>query len=529
VTDSSGLVIRNLSKAFSGERVLSRVSVEFPRGAITALLGQNGSGKSTLIKVLAGFHAPEPGAQIVIDGEELRLPVDAQEAYRRGLRFVHQDLGLVGPLSIADNFAFSDRFLARTTLSPISRKREHARVSRVLANLGIDLDPAQSIDSLSPTMRTMVAIARAVQDEDGLAEGGRHVVILDEPTAALPHEEVLRVLDLVRTISKRGGAVIYVSHRIDEVLSVADRMVVLRNGHVVAVEDVHEAVAANVIDIIIGRAGGELETESDARATREIGDVVLSLAGISGPRLRDVGLDLRAGEILGVAGLVGCGRSELARIMSGAQRAVGGSMRLGDADYAPDASADALASGVVYVPQDRRRDGCITAMSFQENLSLGTLGEFTRRPAYLDAKAERHGALAAARRFSIVPPDPRRLVAQFSGGNQQKIVLAKAMRHQPRVLVLDEPMQGVDVGAREEIAQIVREVAARGVGVVVASTDVEDLVGLCDRVALLNRGRMTQVVEGADITKQRLVAVMSRPSQPPDSAGPSIDSKAVVP
>jgi ribose transport system ATP-binding protein len=501
----SGLVIRDLSKSFAGQRALDNISMEFPRGEVTALVGQNGSGKSTLIKVLAGFYSPDPGSgEICIDGIEIPQPIRPKESHRRGLRFMHQDLALVEEMSIADNFAFSDRFHTKSRIGPISRRREFRRVSDVLESLGIELDPGRLVKTLDSTAKAMVAIARSIQEDSDAGSVGSHVLFLDEPTAALPQMEVERVFELVRRISSRGGAVIYVTHRIDEVLNLADRVVVLADGHVTAQGSMSGIGAEDLVRMIVGR---DMEPLANIEHQKN-SDVLFEMREITGRRLAGVDIELCSGEILGIAGLVGCGRSELTRIIAGAQRPISGESTMQGHKYRPRSASEALDCGVVYVPQDRRGQGCVPGMSFQENLTLGTLGKLSRF-GLINRRKERACVVEAADAFSIRPMDPRRLVAHFSGGNQQKIVLAKAVRHLPQILVLDEPMQGVDIGGKREIGEIIQGLASKGVAVVIGSTDVEDLVNLCDRVIVLNRGRMMGALGKGEISPEKLLMLSS--------------------
>jgi ribose transport system ATP-binding protein len=495
-----GLTIHGLSKTFAGQRALADVSMSFPAGAITALLGHNGSGKSTLIKILAGFYEPDETSIARIDDQELQLPVTPNDAHKAGLRFMHQDLALVDELTIADNFAFVDRFRARGELGPISRRREHRRIAELLAVFGIEENPGRRVGDLDSTTKTIIGMARAVQDSRTEQDDIRHhVLFLDEPTAALPAGEVDRVLEVVRGIRDRGGAVVLVSHRIDEVLRTADRVVVLREGRVVAERDREGLTSDSLVELIVGGKSND----DGRRAGAPDEQLMLQVRGLRGPRLQDLEFEVRRGEIVGIAGLVGCGRSELTRILAGAQRADAGECLLGGEPFEPKTPAEAIAHGVAYVPQDRRGAGCITAMNLQENLSLGTLGRFYKK-GWLDLREERRATTTAIQSFNIKPPDPRRLVAYFSGGNQQKAVVARAVSRAPRLLVLDEPMQGIDIGAKREVAQIVRDLADEGVAVVVGSTDAADLVGLCDRVLVLNRGSLAATATGTGITEERL-------------------------
>jgi ribose transport system ATP-binding protein len=504
----NGLTIEGLSKTFAGQRALDDVSTAFPAGEITALLGHNGSGKSTLIKILAGFYEPDEERKISVFDQELTVPISPKEAHEAGLRFMHQDLALIDDLTIADNFAFVDHFRTPTELGPISKRREHRRVAETLAGFGVEEPPGKRVGDLDMTTKTIIGMARAVQDSGHSGDDTRHhVLFLDEPTAALPQEEVERVLAVMEQIRDRGGAVILVSHRIDEVMRIADRVVVLREGKVVAQRERAGLDPDSLVELIVG--GSSADDGKRAKAPQD--EVTLSVRGLRGPRLQGLDFDVRRGEIVGIAGLVGCGRSELTRMLAGAQRADEGAVvTLEGKPFEPKTPADALRAGVAYVPQDRRGAGCITGMSLQENLSLGRLNTYFKN-GWLSLREEKRATRTAIEEFDIRPADPKRLVAYFSGGNQQKAVVSRAVSRNPVLLVLDEPMQGIDIGAKREIAQIVRNLADEGVSVVVGSTDVADLIGLCERVLVLNRGRLAAIAEGVEVAEERLTLLAANP------------------
>lgn len=502
---NAAVSIRGISKTFTGQRALDEVSLEIPAGKVTALLGMNGSGKSTLIKILAGVYAPDPGGKLWVQGEELALPLTPSAAHAAGLRFLHQDLGLVDQLSIADNFALSDGFLTRSILSPVKLRREHAHVAATLELLGIDEHPGRLVGDLTPSNRTMVGIARAFQhrsgNDDGAAPGvdalRRNILVLDEPTASLPADEAERVLALLDMLRSHGGTAVYVSHRIEEVRRIADNVAVLRDGRLVADEPLGERDAAAIVSLVIGR---ELDTPAIRPAAEREGAVLLSTRGLSGPRLDGIDLDVRAGEIVGVTGLIGCGRSELVRLIGGAQQPNGGSMSLAGKPYAPDSPAAAIAGGVACVPQNRRRDGVVLDLGVGENLTLGRLGRYTRGPV-INRAAEKAAAADLSRRFLIKAASLAAPVRSLSGGNQQKVVVARAASGTPLMLLLDEPSQGVDALARQEISRLLKEQADNGVAILVASTDYDDFVGLADRVIVLDRGRIAAELSGPEITE----------------------------
>jgi ribose transport system ATP-binding protein len=502
------LRIEQLSKTFAGQKALDGVSFSVPRGKITALLGMNGSGKSTLIKVLAGVYHPDTGGLLRIGGQDIALPLTPEAAHRHGLRFLHQDVGLVDSLSIADNFAFVDRFRAPGVLGPINHRKQHEHVAATLAKFGVSLHPSTLVGELNPTLRTMIGLARAFQDEEeaGLRAFARNVVVLDEPTASLPASEVDTILTSLEELKANGGTVIYVSHRTEEVKRIADHMIILRDGKLVAEEPTTDLSVDDIVTRVVGK---KIEKARIPRSSEREGRIVLSADAISGNRLRDVDFNVRSGEIVGVAGLVGCGRSELVRILGGAQAPITGTMLLQGEPYSPNTPADAIGAGVASVPQERRREGIVLPMTVKENLTLGRLRTFTTNGA-LQSKKETAGAGELMERFSVKPNDLSRIISLLSGGNQQKVVVARASGYGGIVLLLDEPTQGVDALAKQEIANTVRKLAADGLAVVLASTDFEEFVGLCDRVVVLDRGRLVATAEGEDINEEHLALLCAR-------------------
>lgn len=489
------LEVEGVSKAFDFTRALRDVSMTFPRGTITGLLGQNGSGKSTLIKILAGFYAPDVAVAVRVRGEAMSLPIKPKDARRAGMHFLHQDLGLVPELTIADNLAFTEGFGARL-LGLIDRRSEGRRVQEVLSRFGIRGEPGTVVANLGPTERTMVAIARVFQSAGG--EQSR-ILFLDEPTASLPAVETQRVFSALRNARDAGGTIVYVTHRLDEVLEIADRVVVLRDGAVIAEQHLRDLGVDDLVTMIVGRA----VERGFARSADVRSEVALNVREIHGRRLRGVDLSVRRGEIFGVTGLQGCGRSELARVIAGAQTQIAGSVEVAGTILPPGDLRAAIASGIAYVPPDRRAGGCIPLMSVRQNVTLGDLSPFWRR-GWLEEGRERAEVASLIKRYDIRPPRGDRPVGTLSGGNQQKVVVAKHLRLNPRVLIMDEPTQGVDVAGRRDIGVVVRDLADQGVSVVLCSSDFDELVQLCDRVLVLNRGRAVAIVDRQELTEERL-------------------------
>lgn len=504
MTEQPILRVGGVSKTFGATRALRDVNLSFPAGSVTALLGENGSGKSTLVKILAGLLQPDDeGASVEVAGRRLPSPLTPESSRQAGFAFVHQDLGLVDELTVADNVALSYGFLAAAT-APVRRRAERQRTGRLLGRFGVDADPDWLVADLSPSQKTMLAVARAFGAAD---ESFTRVVVLDEPTAALTAESVERVLEAIRQARRDGTAVILVSHRLEEVRQIADRTAVLRDGEVVAEQSLEGLSAERLIELMLGHRLARATEATQARTPaneRPAAQAVLSARGLSGPRLRDVDLELYPGEVLGVAGLQGCGRSELARVVAGVQRPLAGEVTIGtwhtNGFRGPH---EAIAAGIVCVPQDRRAAGVILDLSLRENLTLGDLAP-VRRGLSLSRTKERDEARRLIEQFDIRPGDPELALRHFSGGNQQKTAIARTLRLDPQVLVLDEPTQGIDIGARDEIGRLVRDLCSRGVAVLLASSDGDELIELADRVLVLDRGAVSTTLGRGELTRERL-------------------------
>jgi ribose transport system ATP-binding protein len=491
-------VLEHLSKTFPGQMALVDVDLEVRPGEVHALLGQNGSGKSTLIKILAGFHQPDSGARATYAGEPIELG-SATAAQEAGIRFVHQDLALVEDLDAVDNLALgSGGYAGRWWLSS---RRERRAASGALAQLGLGIDLNLPLRKLSAAERTMVAIARAMRE----GSESRRLLVLDEPTAALGGERAERLFDLVRRIRAGGGSVLYVTHRLEEVFELADRVTVLRDGRRVDTRVVSELDHDGLVELIVGRALSEIfPTPQPARA-----DVLLGASGLAGEVIRDVSFDVHAGEIVGVTGLFGSGREELPYLLTGARPLRGGSLALGGDMLGRLTSARAIEAGIAFVPADRKRESALPLMSVAENVTLPRLVT-DRRTRWLSVRRERADALSWLRRVDVRPLAPEATLATLSGGNQQKAVIARWLRRRSRVLVMDEPTQGVDIGAKAGIYRDLAAVAEEGGAVIVFSSDTEELASLCDRVLVIRSGQVAHVVDGETLEPGLLGELMLR-------------------
>jgi ribose transport system ATP-binding protein len=495
------LRVDGLSKTFPGTRALDGVGIEIARGEIHALMGQNGSGKSTLIKLLAAYHSADPGAVAEMDGAEFEIG----KTVPHGLRFVHQDLGLILELSAQDNLALRGGF-ARGFGGRVLWRQQEAETRRILAAFDVDLDIHRPLAAATPVERTVVAIAAALQGWDG--DG---VLVLDEPTAVLPHDEVQRLFDVVTQVRKRGTSVLYVSHRMDEIFTLADRVTVLRGGRRVGTYDIDGLDSRALATLMVGN-----DVDPDFRAdvvARTDTAVTLEARDVRGKWLRGVDLEARAGEILGIAGLAGAGTLELPYVLAGQGGPVaGGEVRLPRRSDEWHDVRNAGRLGIPLVPSDRQNEGVIAEFSVGENLSLSSLRSLGRT-GHLSAGQERGLVQQWSDRLGVVTAGPSAPISTLSGGNQQKVVLARCLAISPDVLVLCEPTAGVDIGTRVAIYRIIADLAAAGLTVIVASSDEGDLLALATRILVLRHGVVAEELAADGLTKNELIRAIEGAEQ----------------
>ena len=484
---TSVLRVSNLSKAYNGVLALDGVDLDIRPGEVHALLGGNGSGKSTLIKVLAGVVDAEPGAVMHLGEEEVSLSGwTSDKAYAAGLRFVHQQPAVFSDLSIAENIAFGTTFPKGRT-GKIDWKALNRRTADLLELFGVDAAPTTPLGTLRAADRTRVAIIRAVQDREDATSG---VLVLDEPTAALPASEVEHLVESLRRYAASGQTILYISHRLDEVLSVADRVTVLRDGKKVATVEAEGLTEGDLVELIVGRPLDRMFPEpTDAPDN----DVVLSVRNLAGGPLKDVSFDLHRGEVLGVAGLLGAGAAALLRMLFGAHPVTSGTITLDGRDVRFAAPSDAMDARMAYVPEERQADALFQGQSVRHNMTAGDARSYFSGLLFKHDR-EKADSASAVRDFLIRVASDKQPVETLSGGNAQKVVLARWLRRKPSVLLLDEPTQGVDIAARSEIYTLVREATRRGTSVLLVASDPEELVHACDRVLVLRDGRIVTSV-----------------------------------
>jgi rhamnose transport system ATP-binding protein len=488
------LRVTEVSKSYGGVQALRPVSFDVRAGEVHALLGENGAGKSTLIRIMSGLVAPESG-RIEVDGAA-RVFRSPRDATRAGIVTIHQELLLFPDLSVAENICMADD---PGPLGWIDRAAHHTKARALLAELdSADLDPARPLRSLSVAERQRVEIARALGRD-------ARVLIMDEPTASLADADVERLLAIVRRLRERGVGIVYVSHKLSEVRSIADRVTVLRDGGFVATQPAEGMTEADMIGLMVGRSISELYPKGEPR----IGAEVLRVEGLTlAPRVHDVSFALRAGEILGLAGLVGAGRTELARLIFGLDRPAAGRIVLEGREIRVASPQSAVAQGIAYVPEDRGLQGLVRTMPVAANVTMASLSKVVRG-LFLSPRAEAAAGLDAIARLGIrAPRGPGHLAGKLSGGNQQKVVVAKWLRSMPKVLILDEPTRGVDVGAKAEIHALMGDLTRQGLAILMISSELPEVLGMSDRVMVMSRGRVTGLFDRAEATPERVGAAM---------------------
>jgi len=502
---STALSLIAVTKQFPGGRGLDSVDLHVAPGSVHALLGQNGSGKSTLIKVLAGVYQADRIGLATCHGTELDLglPTAARDA---GIRFIHQDLGLIPDLDVTANLGLGRNFTAKWWLSD---HVEHRRSQALLESLGIKIDPRSRLGDLSPARQSMVAIARAMSDDH---EGPR-LMVLDEPTAALPKAEVDHLFELIERLRDEGATVIYVTHRLEEVFRIADDVTVLRDGKNVVTRSVDGLDHDSLVELIIGRPPEAFYAHADARPS---GKVRFMARGFRGATVKSFDVSVHAGEVLGIAGLVGSGHEEVLQLMAGGVPCDAGSVEVDGAQVPLSGPSAAIRAGIAFAPADRKRFSAIPAWSLRENITLPAL--MPSAGFWLGERSESEQVRPWLKRMQVVH-EPESLFSTLSGGNQQRVVLARWMRAGAKVLLLQEPTNGVDTGAKHAIYEALSDAASGGAAIVMSSSDYEELASVCDRVIVLVEGQIFTELTGHRLTVDNIMtACLSRLRQNPEGA-----------
>jgi rhamnose transport system ATP-binding protein len=484
------LRLSGISKSFPGVRALSDVQLSLYPGTVTALIGENGAGKSTIVKILTGIYQPDTGV-IEVEGRETVFAT-AQAAAKAGVTAIHQETVLFDELTVAENIFLGHAPRTRFGLIDWAAMEDRARA--LLARIDADLDPRSVLRDLGIASKHLVAIARALSID-------ARVVIMDEPTAALSHKEIHELYALVERLKAEGKAILFISHKFDEIFRIADRFTVFRDGQFIGDGRMSDVTEGQLVQMMVGRSVDQIFP----KRARNIGAPVLTVSGYSHPtEFADIGFTLHRGEILGFYGLVGAGRSEVMQALFGITRPSKGACRIGDRVVAIRSTAQAIDEGIVYVPEDRGRQGAVKGLPIFQNVTLPSLGRMNRN-GFLDLAREFALARDYTARLDLRAASLDQDVGLLSGGNQQKVVIAKWLATKPRVIILDEPTKGIDIGSKAAVHDFMAELAAEGLAVIMVSSEIPEILGMSDRVIVMREGRIAAELSGDAMTPERLV------------------------
>ena len=490
------LEVENVRKSFPGVLALDNVSFRLKRGHVHALMGENGAGKSTLMKIIAGIYEPDSGS-FQLKGQEIRLtsPLDALQY---GIAMIHQELNLMNYMTVAENI-----WIRREPLNGLGFVRHHEmrrRTRELFDRLDIRIDPEAEVRDLSVANRQMVEIAKAVSYNSD-------ILIMDEPTSALTEKEVTHLFQIIRTLKAQGTGIIYITHKMNELFEIADEVSVFRDGRFVGEHPAASVTRDEIIKLMVGR---EI-TQMFPKQIVPIGDVVLSVKNLTlEGRFRDISFDLRKGEILGLAGLVGSGRSNVAETLFGVTPATSGTIAIEGSEIAIRNPGVAMDAGMAFLTEDRKESGCFLLLSVVDNMQVAVLRDKYVRAGFVDESAIEKLCREQTARLRVRTPDLDEPVLNLSGGNQQKVLIARWLMTHPRILILDEPTRGIDVGSKAEIHRLISELAANGVAVLMISSEMPEVLGMSDRVLVMHEGRMTGIVERKDATQVKIMELASQ-------------------
>jgi inositol transport system ATP-binding protein len=489
------LEVADVRKEFPGVVALDNVHLKLKRGTVHALMGENGAGKSTLMKILAGIYTPDKGT-FKLKGQNIRLtsPLDALE---NGIAMIHQELNLMNPMTVAENIWI--RREPKNRIGLIDHGRMNSMTADLFRRLDIDIDPEIKIGKLSVASRQMVEIAKAVSFNSD-------VLIMDEPTSALTEREVNHLFRIIRSLKAEGKGIIYITHKMNELFEIADEVSIFRDGQYIATNAASEVTRDDIIRMMVGR---EI-TQMFPKETVPIGDVVLSVKGLTLNRVfQDVSFELRAGEILGLAGLVGSGRSNVAETIFGVTPADAGEIEIHGKPVKVTSPAVAMKHGMAFLTEDRKETGCFLLLDIQENAQMAVLQNRYSKFGFVQQRKLARDATTMTNRMRVRTPDMHERILNLSGGNQQKVLIARWLMTDPKILILDEPTRGIDVGAKAEIHKLISQLAGQGVAVIMISSEMPEVLGMSDRIMVLHEGRMTGILDRKDADQVKIMELAS--------------------
>ena len=485
------LTLKNITKTYPGVVALSNVSVSFEQGEVHAVMGENGAGKSTMIKIISGAINPDPGGEIIFDDKTYTQMTPALSA-ENGVAVIYQDINLVTPMTVAENM-----FMGRKMGKGYSKRRLNKLAQEIFDEYGFQLDPGMRVERLSPANQQMVEIARAISNN-------AKIMIMDEPTAPLAAAEVELLFSIIEKLKAKGVTVIYISHRMDEVFQITERVTVLRDGQFVATINTAETNRQQLVNLMVGR---ELNENFPTRKT-PVGDVILEAKNLTGNSVENISFQLHRGEILGFAGLVGSGRSETMELICGAKKMDSGEVWMDGKKMHITSPAAAIEHGIGLIPEDRKEQGVILFNTVKFNTSLSAAHKMTKF-GFISGRKNREMAEKYRETLRIKVPHIDQMVVNLSGGNQQKVVLAKTLAADPDVIIFDEPTKGIDVGAKQEIYNLMNELVAQGKAIIMVSSDMEEILGMSDRIIVLHEGLVSGELKRDEFSQERVLQLAS--------------------
>ena len=485
------LELKNITKTYPGVVALNNVSVSFKQGEVHAVMGENGAGKSTMIKIISGAINPDPGGEIIFDGKSYTQMTPALSA-ENGVAVIYQDINLVTPMTVAENM-----FMGRKMGKGYSKRRLNKLAQEIFDEYGFRLDPAMRVERLSPANQQMVEIARAISNN-------AKIMIMDEPTAPLAAAEVDLLFSIIAKLKAKGVTVIYISHRMDEVFQITERVTVLRDGQYVTTINTADTNRQQLVNLMVGR---ELNENFPTRKT-PVGDVILEAKNLTGNSVENISFRLHRGEVLGFAGLVGSGRSETMELICGAKKMDSGEVWMNGKKVRITSPASAIEHGIGLIPEDRKEQGVILFNTVKFNTSLSAAHKLTRF-GFISGKKNKEMAEKYRETLRIKVPHIDQMVVNLSGGNQQKVVLAKTLAADPDVIIFDEPTKGIDVGAKQEIYNLMNELVAQGKAIIMVSSDMEEILGMSDRIIVLHEGLVSGELRREEFSQERVLHLAS--------------------
>jgi len=489
------LEFRNITKYFPGVKALDNVSFTAHSGEVLAFLGENGAGKSTLLKTLNGDYQPTSG-QYLINGEEMHFQ-SPHEAIEAGISIIYQERQLLMELSVAENIYLGR--MPANFLGVIDTHKANEMAQKIIDEFGIPIKATDKVKDLSVAYQQLVEIMKACSREN------LRVICFDEPSASLSDAEIEALFAIIRKLKAEGKIIIYVTHRMSEIFEITDKIAIFKDGRYVDTVDTHGVEEAQLIRMMVGRDLGDIYNALDR--DKQIGDVLLDVRGISSDYVENISFKLHAGEVLGFSGLVGAGRTETMRAIIGADRQIGGEVYLGGEKIVCRSPHDAMRKGVVLVPEDRKMQGILANMDVRNNINISLLDQHSNKFGVIDTKAEDEAAEKGIRDFRIRTPNAEKKIVELSGGNQQKCIVARWMSTNPRVLILDEPTKGIDVGAKSEFYHMICDFAKQGLGVILISSELPEVIGLSDRIIVMRGRKIVGEVMREDATEDRLLTL----------------------